>query len=273
MKKKIVIMVVVLFALFGVAFGAYTIKADGKKDIASHYFPQKSQEYIRNMMIYNGETYEYNGFIFTLENSVYVSKCDMGYYVMSIKQEDGGVEQLKDIIDEKKAIIVGSYDFDYELEGNVLYCYGRKACDIPEVGQVVVDSCLVPRNPEIYNWKAFKFNLKDSGGAKVYGNETFEADVCPLGIRVVKEGKIRTNEVILNYSNGKDVIIYKEEYDENGKEVGFILNHSMDNGCGLMGVSGVEGKDCFVNMFDEWFDISELESVTVNGEVLEIINE
>lgn len=105
----------------------------------------------------------------------------------------------------------GSYNFDYDFEENVIYCYGKRACDTPDIGQVWIENGLAPRNPEMYNRKGFKFNLKYSGGAKVYGNETFEADVCPLGIRVIKEGKIMINEVVLNYRNG-EVLELIDEY-------------------------------------------------------------
>jgi hypothetical protein len=260
-KKKIAILVITICVICVSGFGIlYKIKANDKKDIASHYFPQKSQEYIRDMMIYNGEVYEDDKLIYTLENSVYVQKCDMGYYVMSIKQKDGEIDILNNIIENRGIKFLGSFDTEFELENNILYCYCARTCDGFEKDQILVEG--------IVEHEFVEFYLKDSGGAKVYINDGIEADISPIGIRVVKASNVEIKEVTLNYSSNKKITIYKKDTDNDE----YIMKHMMNGSCGTMGKSWdmEDGQDAFNALFDEWMDISDLESISVNGEKLEL---
>ena len=275
MKKRTKILysgVIVIALILGICIGR--IRSEAKNvgiDISEKFFIQNSRDYIKNMTIYNDESVTNNGLIYTLESSVYVKKCNIGYYVISVKQENG----KSDIISKGIQLnSMGGTCDEAEMQGNVMYYYfSKSAMDNEDVLEIVTSYVANPKESGII---CFNLIQNESVDVKTFSNDKYKCDFSPIGYSVLHEDSEEIIEMEIAYNDGskKTLFYYPLQDIRDGKET-FDNVVICDTSSGWNYFNDTswdtpDGMNRFTFFFNKWYDIEKIDYVSVNGEKLVI---
>lgn len=273
-KKIIYIFSIILVGVICLYIGKKSSNAkESRIDISNMFFVQDSRDYIKNMTIYNEESVTVNGMIYTLESSVYVKKCNIGYYVISVKQENGKTDIINSGIQINS---MGGRMEKCEIQGNTLFYYFAKS----EMNEEDILQIMCSHADTKGDCGIIRFNLinNESVDVKSFSNDKYVCEFSPIGYSILHSEE-EINEVVINYDNGDEKTLYyypplqdirdgKEKFEDvviSDTTVGWDYFNDMS-------WDTPEKMDRFTLFFNKWYNIEKISAVTVNGEKLEIEN-
>ncbi len=221
MKKygKVILIFVVILCV-GIGLTYKFVKAGSKETAAEHYFDVEGREYLQNMTTYSTESYDYEGYLISLDSSIYDEATNVAYCVFSIKQKDGKTDFLKDGANKWfgennrftiETMLSGTIHYEQKLDGDTLYYYfNYSAHEQPEEFKGKLYLVDGEKNENISKGPTeHVFHLIGSDSREYRCGES-AIYLSPICMSVNFEKEIVINTISLNYKNGKQKVIVKE---------------------------------------------------------------
>ena len=277
-RRKIVNAVCVIMAII-ICVGSFHLGKRAAKakdvgiDISKEFFVESSREKIKEVTVKNNESVNIDGIIYTLESSIYVKDCNIGYYVISIRQEDGKTDIISSFDYEFQLISAGGRFEKREFCGNVLYFSFAQAKDMYEEGVLEIICQLAQTESEL---GFVRFNLENSENipVKVFQNDIYECTFSAIGFSVLHDDSEEITEVEIEYENGDDSTLFYfplEDIRNGNEDFDNIIIRDTSVGWEYFSDDSwntPEGKNRFNYTLDKWYEVEKIKSVTVNGEKL-----
>ena len=261
-SKKAILMIVMALIICGCGAGiTYKIYGNGEKDITEMFFDPDSREYVKNMTVYNNEMIEMDGYKVALETSLYDSEVGIGYFVFSIQQTDGGTDYLDEFFKKYhfEEYSAGSIQTEVITEGNTTYYYLGLEITLWPSDKFKDKVYLKERESSA---ELYVFDLISVSNNQKYEYNGKQVVLSPIGLRVNREQFIEPDIVILKYNDGtKDKTIVKD---------GRLQEKNNEN---LSHMGGGDGKYAFICNFKNIMDITNVESIVVDGNEYKLVTE
>lgn len=262
-KQKIVILifiVILLIVLFIIL--KQNIFAPKAKDVFEKFFPGATDYKAVELFDSNGQTYTIDDYSMELKESLYDSKTGIGYLMFVISKEGGKPEIELDVANQKDGFGFGENErFNFNLSvafddvceyiGDDLYAYISFQRENDDEVQVTIADSLEN--------KVYSYEIKETEKVRAYKlDEDDMLYISPLGISIMANQRYSDLVIKLHMKDGdeKEIVNVEKRIGTAGSSESIITNqHSIS----------CEHK--FV--LKEMLDISEIETIEVNGGVLE----
>ena len=257
---------IAIFVLFFVMTNT-TIYAVSEKSIFDVFFSKNNKYKAMELLDYNGQTYVIDDYTFELDQTLYDSGTGHGYLVFIITKEGGKPEISLNSSnqcvggtfgeDERFCFKMGvTYDDNYEYIGDKLFAY--ISYEVVKKEDYYI-SLIDYKDGEP---KEYSFTVKETSNVKSYHfnkNKGGELFISPLGIAIYPNDDIENYVITLYMKDGtkKEVINVEEQIGTGGA---------------TYRISRFKGKIEYCRAgfrFRKMFDISEIDKIEVNGEILE----
>ena len=264
-RKKTILLIVAIVLVCACGAGIiYKIYSNGKKEL---FFDPDSKEYKKYMTVYDGEMIEMDDYKVALETSLYDAEVGIGYFVFSIQQTDGETDYLNKFFDKYYFMSYpkGKRTTKVITKGNTMYYY---------LG--IEYSLWVEAKDRVYLVEKkssadyeYIFDLISISNNRKYEYDGEQVVLSPIGIRFNREEYIKLNEnltkpntVILKYNDGtKDKTIIKDgKLQEKDKE-------------DFEGMGNENEKNAYTCSFKNIMDITNVESIVVDGNEYKLVTE
>lgn len=275
-RTKIVILPILILFIVGIISGCEkennkpSASIDGMVHTLFSNSSEANQKYLENLVQEDGRKIEKDGYDFTIVKEFYDSKSETGCFELRIKSESinktkYSLQALNKLcIDDRFEICFGIVDIaDVEIvnEGNGITVYVPITCKQGFIDNKISINDLINYNYDTDEGKEELgvIELMDSNKhLRFERNDNEEIYISPIGIREelsysMMGSTYRTN-YILNMKDGEKIYIKKDGIIE-------------DTTIGKYSEGG-EGEAILSYEFDKIINIDEIESITVDGDVL-----
>lgn len=261
--KKIMIRFIGIFCLLFIMSNIITY-AVSDKNIFEVFFPKNETYKTNDLLEYSGETKNIGDYTFELYQELYDSKSGIGYLIFKITKKDGCPEIILNKDNQCMNSGFGEnerFDFDlgvsfddtYQIKGDVLYAY------ISFVK--MIDDELNIRLVDAELGKKYSFQVKETSHTKTFKAKESVIEISPLGVSIFskKEKEIEI-QLVLFMSDGthREIINTRKNIGTSGS---------------LEGEERLKGellKYQYVSRFKQMIDISKIEKIEFNGEILTV---
>ncbi len=265
-RKKIGNFIAIFVLLF--VMTNTTIYAVSEKSIFDVFFSKNNKYKAMELLDYNGQSYVIDDYSFELDQTLYDSGTGHGYLVFIITKE-GGKPEIS--LNSSNQCVGGTFGEDerfyfemdvthninYEYIGNKLYSYISYEVNDREEGYYI--SLFDYKDGES---KEYSFTVKETSNVKSYHfnkNKGGELFISPLGIAIYPNEEIENFVITLYMKDGS-----KKEIVNVEKEIG--------TGSSSSSLTKTEGVIIYCRYgfrFEKMLNISEIDKIEVNGEILE----
>lgn len=264
--KKMVIVAACLVMLVSItSVGTYALSG---KTIFEVFFKDGESEYAKELLDYNGQSYNIDDYTITLEQTLYDSKTYIGYCVFSITKKSGKPEaKINRFLqtpgskygENDRFCIqnVGSQSCKFEYIGDTLYEYFSFRVD-DEFDMIIRVMDLLDEGKDGES-RVYEYHITESEKYKEFRvSDTRSIFISPLGIAIHSIGGFR------------DVVITLHYQDDTQKTV---VDTENNIGIGLSSESNHDFTDYLYQfVFEKIVDVNEIDYITFNGERVESVN-
>lgn len=269
-KISIVLLAIILLVI-GIFVGRKSVKANQKGvNISNEFFEKDSRDYIKNMTVYNDESVSTDGLIYTLESSVYIKECNIGYYVISIRQENGKTDIISSI---NYMLSMGGRAEKLKLEGDTLY-FSFVKTEMWE--EDVLEIADYRGNIDTDNVIRFNVVNNESIDVKTFSNDEYECSFSAIGFSILHSDDKDIEKVKIKYDDGTEkTIFYFPRRDIEAGTEDFDNTVICDTAYGWTyfddrSWNTPSEMNRFTYLFNKLYDTEKISSVTVNGEELKL---
>lgn len=243
-----------------------TIYAVAEKSIFDIFFSKKDAYRATELLDYNGQTYVVDDYTFELEQTLYDSGTGHGYLVFKITK--GDVKPEIELNDDNQCLAGGfgedkrfnfkmgvTHNINYEYIGNKLYAYiSYEVTKKDAFSLFLVD--YVNDEPIEYG-----FTVKETSNVRSYqfvNNKGGEIFISPLGIAIYPNEDNENYVITLYMKDGtkKEVINVEKQIGTGGSSYNITKTEGVIEYCR----AGFR--------FKKMLDISKIDKIEVNGEIL-----